>query len=70
MGLADEARAAYENPDGSFAAEKFEADLAAGRRTILTGYAIFPGSLNALSLYLFFRCAGSAATAGPLAAAT
>eukprot|EP00962_Isochrysis_galbana_P005629 scaffold1518_cov109-Isochrysis_galbana.AAC.1 len=53
--LADANRARYEASDGKFAADTFASDLAAGRRTIAISMAIFPGSLNALFLYLFFR---------------
>lgn len=53
--LADANRARYESPDGRFDADAFAGDLATGRRTIALSLAIFPGSLNALALYLFFR---------------
>jgi len=58
-GIADAKRAAFEAADGSFAPDVFGAELNAGRRVIATSYAFFPGSLNAIVLYLFFRCAPS-----------
>lgn len=56
--LIDERRAAYENSDGSFAADAFDADLTSGRINIAVGNAIFPGSLNLVFLIGFIQADG------------
>ena len=57
--LIDERRAAYQSEaDGSFDAEAFAADLAAGKRTVATSLAIFPGSLNLVFLIAFIQANG------------
>mmetsp|Transcript_31704 Transcript_31704/g.97052 ORF Transcript_31704/g.97052 Transcript_31704/m.97052 type:complete len:142 (-) Transcript_31704:296-721(-) len=53
--LCDERRASYQRPDGSFDAEAFGSAVNKARRTVAIGYAIYPGILNAIFLYVGYR---------------
>mmetsp|Transcript_24449 Transcript_24449/g.78924 ORF Transcript_24449/g.78924 Transcript_24449/m.78924 type:complete len:201 (+) Transcript_24449:513-1115(+) len=51
----DERRASYETAQGGFDADAFEEDLARGRAIVARSYAIYPGSINLVSLFVYYE---------------
>jgi len=51
----DERRASYETAQGGFDADAFEEDLARGRANVAKSYAIYPGSINLVSLFVYYE---------------